>query len=109
MHSFVRRGGVLAYGSGLFIVLLASANLRAQSNLIVTVRHAPLLNGPGRIEGSVQQLLGENVTLNGGFAITGDLLVPGKPTLQINGTPIFAGTIAGAGNATPTGYYVTLN
>jgi len=54
----------------------------AQTNLAVTVRHAPNLNGNGRIEGSLQQLLGENVTLNGGFTMTGDLPVPGTPTLS---------------------------
>jgi hypothetical protein len=80
-----------------------------QTNLAVTVRHAPNLNGNGRIEGSVRQLLGENVTLNGGFTLTGDLLVPGTPTLRVNGKPAFAGTIPGAGNAAPAGYQVTLN
>ena len=90
-------------------VALVGGQLDAQNNLIVTVRHAPTLNGPGRIEGSLQQLLGENVTLNGGFTLAGDLLVPGTPTLQINGSPAFAGDIAGAGSASPTGYKVTLN
>jgi hypothetical protein len=80
-----------------------------QTNLAVVVRHAPNLNGNGRIEGSVQQLLGEDVTLNGGFAMTGDLLVPGTPTLRVNGHPTFAGTIAGNGSASPKGYGVTLN
>ncbi len=55
------------------------------TNLAVTVRHAPNLNGNGRIEGSLQQLLGENVTLNGGFTLTGELLVPGSPALRTNG------------------------
>ena len=38
-----------------------------QTNLAVTVRHAPSLNGSGQIEGSLQQLPGENATLNGAF------------------------------------------
>ena len=45
-------------------------------------RHEPV-PGAGRIEGSVQQLLGENVTLNGGFTISGDLLAPGTPALRL--------------------------
>ena len=57
-------------------MLWCATTLQAQTNLGVTVRHAPSLNGPGRIEGSAQQLLGESVTLNGGFTLTGDLLVP---------------------------------
>jgi hypothetical protein len=81
----------------------------AQTNLAVTVRHAPIINGDALIEGSVQQLLGENVTLNGGATLTGDLLVPGEPALSIHGQPTFAGTITGAASATPSGYRVTLN
>ena len=73
------------------------------------VRHAPSLNGTGRIEGSAQQLLGESVTLNSGFVMTGDLIVPGIPTIITNGSPSFAGVIVGTGSTTPTGYSVTLN
>jgi hypothetical protein len=63
---------------GVVIPLVFVTTAPAQStNLAVTVRHAPSLNGNGRIEGSLQQLLGENATLNGGFTMTGDLLVPG--------------------------------
>jgi len=80
-----------------------------RTNLAVTVRHAPNLNGNGRIEGSLQQLLGENVTFNGGFTMTGDLLVPGTPTLRLNGQPAVAGTVAGTGNTAPSGYQITLN
>ncbi|MGA2786967.1 MAG: Ig-like domain-containing protein [Verrucomicrobiota bacterium] len=90
--------------------LVFAATAPAQStNLAVTVRHAPSLNGNGRIEGSLQQLLGENATLNGGFTLTGDLLAPGTPTLRVNGNPTFAGTIVGTGNASPGGYQITLN
>ena len=99
------RLGVYLFGA----VVLVGGQLGAQNDLIVTVRHAPALNGPGRIEGSLQQLLGENLTLNGGFTLAGDLLVPGTPALQINGNPVFAGAIAGTGSASPTGYKVTLN
>ena len=90
------------------LVFVATAPAQP-TNLAVTVRHAPSLNGNGRIEGSLQQLLGENATLNGGFTMTGDLLVPGTPTLRVNGKPTFAGTIAGTGGTSPTGYQITLN
>jgi len=73
----------------------------------VVVRHAPALNG--RVEGTVRQLRGENVTLNSGAVVTGDLLVPGSPTVQINGSPAFSGTMSGAGSAQPSGYTVGLN
>ncbi|MBW8863853.1 MAG: cadherin-like domain-containing protein, partial [Verrucomicrobia bacterium] len=79
-----------------------------QTNLAVTVRHAPNLNG-GTIQGSMQELNGDNVNINSGFAMTGDLLVPGTPTLNLNGTPAFSGTIAGSGSTSPSGYQVTLN
>ena len=63
---------------GVVMPLVFVATAPAQpTNLAVTVRHAPSLNGNGLIQGSLQQLLGENATLNGGFTMTGDLLVPG--------------------------------
>jgi hypothetical protein len=71
------------------------------------VRHAPSLNG--RVEGSVRQLQGESVTLNSGAVVTSNLLVPGTPSVQINGTVTFGGTVQGGGSAQPTGYQVTLN
>jgi hypothetical protein len=99
------------FSLAIFILCLASVAPApaAQTNLAVIVRHAPNLNGNGLIEGSLQQLLGENVTLNGGFTMTGDLLVPGTPTLRVNGHPTYAGTIVGSGSASPSGYQITLN
>ena len=90
------------------LVFVATAPAQP-TNLAVTVRHAPSLNGSGLIQGSLQQLLGESTTLNGGFTMSGDLLVPGTPTLRVNGNPTFAGTIAGAGGTSPSGYQITLN
>jgi hypothetical protein len=49
------------------------------------------------------------VILNGGAVLTNDLQVPGTPTLLLNGTPTFGGTIQGTGSAQPTNYQVTLN
>ena len=80
-----------------------------QTNLAVIVQHAPSLNGCSVINGSLQQLDGENVTLNSGFEMTGDLLVPGTPTVVIHGRPFYAGTVPGDGSTSPSGYKVTLD
>ena len=71
------------------------------------IRHAPTLNG--RLEGSLQMLLGESLTLNGGAVVTGKLLVPGTPTVRTNGNPTFGGVIVGTGSTQPSSYTVTLN
>jgi hypothetical protein len=78
-----------------------------QTNVAVTVRHAPSLNG-GTVQGSLQQLTDESVTMHSGFAMTGDLLVLGTPTLVVRGKPIYSGTIAGDGSTSPSGYKVTI-
>jgi hypothetical protein len=76
-------------------------------NVAVTVLHAPTINGGARIEGSVQQLRGENVSLNGNATLTEDLLVPGTPNIQVNGTP--RGRARRRQRTTaPAGYTVTL-
>lgn len=76
---------------------------------IAVVRHAPSINGNSRVEGSLRQLIGESVTLNGGAVITEDLQVPGTPKLLLNGNPTFGGTVQGTGSSQPTNYQVTLN
>ncbi len=83
----------------------------ASATLTITitalVRHAPTLNGD--IDGSLQVLLGESMTLNGNAGISGDLLVVGTPTVQLNGHPTFGGVHDGTGATTPSNYTVTLN
>jgi rhamnogalacturonan endolyase len=83
----------------------------ASGTLVITVtaliRHAPMLNGD--LDGSAQILLGESTTLNGGAGISGDLLVPGTPTVHLNGSPTYAGTIDAAGATAPSNYTITLN
>ena len=83
----------------------------AAGTLVITttvlVRHAPILNG--RLEGSVQVLLPENTTLNGGAFVSSDLLVPGTPDVRLNGQPRYGGTLDGVGNVSPAGYTITLN
>jgi hypothetical protein len=74
---------------------------------IVLVRHAPTLNGG--LDGSIQVVSAESITLNGNAWISGDLLVPGTPATQLNGHPVFAGVRDGDGSATPSNYTITLN
>jgi fibronectin type 3 domain-containing protein len=74
--------------------------------IAVLVRHAPTIGSI--IDGSMQVLTPESFTLKGGAAFSGDVLVPGVPTLQINGTPTYAGLKYGPGSSTPTNYTVTL-
>ncbi len=71
------------------------------------VRHLPSLDG--KIRGSVQVVTAENITLNGNGAISGDLLVPGTPTIKKNGNPTYTGTIDSTGTASPTTATITLN
>ena len=79
--------------------------------LVVTVtaliNHAPSLNG--ELDGSIQVLLGENITLNSSALVSGDLLVRGTPRVQLNGTPLYNGTQDSTGSAAPSNYTVTLN
>ncbi len=71
------------------------------------VRHAPTIDG--EVDGSVQLILGENVTLNGSAGILSDLLVPGTPTVQLSGQPSFGGVHDETGNVNPQNYKVTLS
>ncbi len=75
---------------------------------VALVNHAPALNS-GVVEGSIRQMLGENVALNGSTTITGDLFAPGLPNVVLNGSPNYGGTLDGSGATTPTNYTVTLN
>ncbi|HWA27198.1 MAG TPA: Ig-like domain-containing protein, partial [Lacunisphaera sp.] len=71
------------------------------------VRHAPTLNGD--VDGSVQVLLPENVTLAGSSMVGGGLLLPGTPSVVIHGSSVLGSTIDYNGAATPTSHTVTLN
>ena len=55
---------------------------------VALVRHAPALNG--RVAGSRQVMLPENVALNAGATVAADLLILGTATVQINGQPTSA-------------------
>jgi rhamnogalacturonan endolyase len=86
---------------------IGSVNGTRIITITALVRHAPTLNGS--LDGSLQVLLPESIALNGNAGIAGDLLVPGMPTLKLNGHPDFVGTVDGSGAATPTNFTVTLN
>ena len=81
-----------------------------EGTLVITitalVRHAPTLSSI--VDGSVQMLLPESLSLKGGATLSGDLLVPGTPGIQLNGNPTLAGTKEGPGSASPTNYTVAL-
>ena len=49
------------------------------------------------------------LVLNGGAQVSGDLLVPGTPTIRLNGHPAYGGTLDGGGSASPSNYTVTIN
>ena len=71
------------------------------------VRHAPSISG--QLDGSLQQLAPENVVLSGNAVISGDLIVPGTPTVQVNGGATLGGTQDAGGDAAPSDYTVTLS
>src|SRR5262249_39203633 len=75
---------------------------------VALVNHAPALNS-GVVQGSIRQMLGDNVALNGSVTITGALFAPGLPNVVLNGSPNYGGTLDGDGATTPANYTVTLN
>lgn len=91
----------------LSVVFVLSPAQAQQSAGTALVRHAPTVNGT--VEGSIRQMTAESTTLNGGARVTGDLFVPGSPTVRLNGSPTYGGTQDGTGSATPTNHTITLN
>jgi autotransporter-associated beta strand protein len=75
---------------------------------VALVNHAASFNS-GVVEGSIRQMLGESVALNGSATISGDLFAPGLPNVILNGSPNYGGTLDGDGATAPTNYTVTLN
>lgn len=86
---------------------MAGQALPGQETGTALVRHALTLNGT--VEGSLQVTTAENVTLNSNGGVTGDLLLPGTPTVQLNGNVAWGGVVDGAGAAMPTDHHLTLN
>src|SRR2546423_3240348 len=89
-----------------FCLCLANAAAQVATSGTAVVRHALVLGGSNRIEGSLQVLTGENFSLDGNAIVTGDLLVPGTPVIQFGGNPSYGGTLQGVGAAQPSNYFV---
>ncbi|MGH7997198.1 MAG: hypothetical protein ACREFX_12705 [Opitutaceae bacterium] len=81
----------------------------ASTGLTALVKNAPALSGNAMVLGTIQMLTGSNVSLSGQVTVSGDLIVPGSPTLHESGNPTFAGVETGAGSASPSNYTVTLS
>lgn len=79
----------------------------AQGEGVALVRQAPALNGT--VAGSIHVMTAENVALGGNADIQGDLLVPGTPSIRLNGNPAYGGTTDGSGDAIPASHTVTLH
>lgn len=86
--------------------IAAFANSYTFTDRTALVRHAPTINGD--IDGSLQLINGESFAINSG-SLSGDLLLPGTPTVGLNGHPIFAAILDTVGAAAPTNYTLTLN
>ncbi|MBW8780689.1 MAG: alginate lyase family protein [Verrucomicrobia bacterium] len=99
-------------GSFEVVAIVDSANYTAtvSDTLVITITalvgHMPKFGGT--IEGSVQVLSAEKMGLYGNALLSGDLLVPGTPAVQLNGASSFAGTYDGDGAAAPANYTVSL-
>ena len=73
------------------------------------IRHAPVFEGTSASEGLVRVMLPETVRFTGAAALGGDLLIPGSPTVVLQGHPSYGGTIDGGGAAMPTDHRVILS
>jgi polygalacturonase len=100
-------------GSYTVVATISDANYAgsATGTLVIgitaLVNHAPSINGG--IDGSLQVLSGQSFAFNGSTFVSGDALVPGTPTVKLNGQPLFEGTVVGTGSASPAGYTIMLN
>ena len=86
---------------------VGSATAQLEIGITALVRHGLAMSG--EIDGSMQVLLPESTTLNGGAWISGDLLVSGRPGVTVNGNAAYVAVIEANGSATPTQHRVTLN
>ena len=75
---------------------------------IAVVRHSVTLLNSGRVEGSIWQLLPEDVVLDGTDTITTDLLVPGTPVVLHSHPASYSGTLMGTENPEPSNYSITI-
>jgi hypothetical protein len=88
----------------------SAATLAVNTANIAVVRHGFELNGNSGIDGSIQVVLAENVTLNGYAWIAADLIMPGTPIIKLNGHGrLIRATVNGDGSSTPSSHKLTLN
>ena len=73
----------------------------------VLVRHAPTING--HVEGSVHVMSAENVTVGQDAVVTGNLLLPGTPTINQHATSGIGVVLEGPGAPMPSAHSVMLN
>jgi hypothetical protein len=101
-----------APGSYAVVATLADPNYTGSGTGTLTVaatsavRHAPTLNGS--VEGSVEVLLPESVTVGGSASVSTDLLVPGSPTVQVGAGAVYGGTLDGGGSAAPSSHTIVI-
>jgi hypothetical protein len=76
--------------------------------LAALIRKGPKLNS-GDVEGSLQILTADDVTLNGQAKITDKLYIPGVPKVKATGNSAIGATTDGTGSATPTSHEVKLS
>ncbi|RYD66414.1 MAG: hypothetical protein EOP84_31210, partial [Verrucomicrobiaceae bacterium] len=88
---------------------VVSSHGAAPPDVAVIVRHAPQINGQGRIEGSIQQNLGEPVTINGGAVITHEFLVPGTPSVIVDPNGVIGSRVQDSGGVQPSNYQFRVN
>src|SRR5215217_3388049 len=75
---------------------------------IAVVRLSVTVLNSGRVEGSLWQLMPEDVTLDGTDTITTDLLVPGTPVVLHSQPATYGGTLVGTENPEPSNYTITI-
>lgn len=71
------------------------------------IRKGVTLNS-ATIQGSLQILNADDVTVGGNGRIAGTLYLPGMPTLRLTGQAAIANTVDGTGSATPTAHTVRM-
>ncbi|MBI4850186.1 MAG: hypothetical protein HY819_00010 [Acidobacteria bacterium] len=86
----------------------STATILQQPGDTVVTQHFPGLN-QGRVDGSIRVLLGEAGNILSGTIVSGSLFVPGTPTININSSSSYNGTVVGTGNSSPTGYSININ
>ena len=102
------RATVFHGGIFIWLAITTAQAQTAQTNLAVTVRHAPSLNGADRLKAPCSN---STARTSPPTAVGHDRRFAGARHAHavMNGKPAFAGTIAGTGSTSPSGYQVTLN